>query len=373
MYSKSSKVFKKSSQGSFKFVVFLFFLIWLPKLFAEDGLSNQLMAPAGSTQTDADKDPDKEDSLQVYFGIEAREQTDRRRDRPMNLRETTIKEARFGMKKQLNASIEGHLEVSIEDFQGESEFYLRDAWVKWEALSGFDLKVGQFFQPIGWFGPEDFWFVHLPSYYQQLFKGDKPIDIGVQLNWRPFNTEWFELEGACFRGQIFRRGDGRFNRPEEEPCLATVRSKSSYHHLFVIRQRQHLAFFDPVEATGVGLELETPKWGRLQAHAGMTGEHWWIQELQGQGIDLFTRGWFLFPHFSIWRMHAGIRLGETHRNFETAQLGPMGLKIREQAIRVEVSIHKYFSVVIEDHIEVSDRLLTRDDFTVRVLFRTADW
>lgn len=320
------------------------------------------------------EDEQEQNDLEIYFGIEGRETRDRRSERPANLKQTSIKEARFGLKSQLAKDLSGLIEVSIEDFQGQSEFYLRDAWVKGTPLSGLDLKVGQFFQPIGWFGPEDFWFVHLPRYYDQLFKGDKPIDIGAQLNWRPFNwSPLFELEAACFRGQIFRKGDGRFDEPEQEPCMITMRSKSEYHHFFLTHHRQHLAFFDPVESTGFGLDLDSPSFGRLGARISLTGEHWSISELQNQGLDLLTRGWMVYPHIDLWRVSLGMRFGQTSRSFETTVLGPQGLRIREQVIRAEVRFHKYVSLVFEDHLEVSDRLSLRDDVSFRLLFRTAQW
>lgn len=307
-------------------------------------------------------------SWKIEFGFELHDKVDQRHGRPQHRSETSLLEAHLALQGLWSDSWRGKLELSIESFEGASELYIKEAWLRWEELDYLDIQVGQFLKPIGWFGPREHWFLHRPSYYESLLPGDKGLDIGLHIRGRPLGASILQMDAACFRGQVFRQGDGQFKAPEREPCVYSLGSSGAYHNIYASFLNQHLAYREPLLAYGLGVDVRTPAWGEAKLLAGWVGEHWWLFENQTEGGDLQTRGWMSYPYMEVWRVRAGFRWGETQRHMAFMTRGKVETAVREQVVQLEVRMHDTIRLIYEDFRQVSRSLLLEDERALRLVF-----
>ncbi len=297
--------------------------------------------------------------------------TENRQNRPENKRSTDIQEFALSFKGLIQKELGYFIEGAVEQFNGESEFLLKEAYLNILPEHRYSrFKVGQFYYPVGWLSQDDHWFISKPSYYGILFKGAKPLDTGASVELHPFEKPWVYATGSCFAGKVFRAEDGRDGEALDRPCEASLRSQTDWFDAYYSYFQHHLAFFDPVKAHGIGIMSElTPvaRWNRFQV--GVVAEGFIIEENHQSGGTTNTEAWMAYVYAQVYRLRAGLRTSETLRDIELANGQTADNVVKEDLYRVEAHLLSNLNLIYEDELVKSD-LTYEDRWALRLL---ADW
>ncbi|MBX3020232.1 MAG: hypothetical protein KF799_01035 [Bdellovibrionales bacterium] len=249
---------------------------------------------------------------------ELRATNDERRDRPQTRNRQSLHELSVGGGYRFDSHFSAELELSVEQLHDESTFFVKQAYVKGEAWEErLQVLAGQQFLPIGLTLPREHWFTANPPFMDKLVGGAKPIDLGVVARVQPLGNAWLMIEGGVFSGQMVREQDARLGEPEKAPRVASLKSHSEHHDVFLTYFEHDLAFYDPLRAYGFGGEFRTPQWFGL-LKGSVTGEFWQIEQIQRSGPDERTNGYLLVGQVDFWRLAAGYRFSEASARLVTA-------------------------------------------------------
>lgn len=295
---------------------------------------------------------------------------DSKDERPILRNRQSIHEAELGFGYQLDPDLRLRLSGVSEEFSAKSEFYLKEAFVSYTpAPRWFELRLGQKLMSIGFLNELENSFSSNPGFYSKLWTAKKGIDLGAELEFYPFQEKFIYLKGAIYSGQILRPGDGRMDPPEAQPREFSLRSRSKYHEAFLSRFEQNLAFVDPLEANGLGVNAASRDLLPGNFELKFFSELWDITEVQSQGPNESTLGYFVFPSVRWKRISLGYRYGETKTTVGQNENRVELPSIQSRLVRAEVEVTPHFSLMAEQLHESSDRVL-KNELTVRAI---VDW
>lgn len=259
-----------------------------------------------------------------------------------------IREISLGLTYKIQKEAELFVEGAAEEFDGETEFYVKQASINLD-YSDYYLKgrAGQFFYPVGWLSEEDNYFLNQPRYYEDLFRGKKGLDLGALVRILPLKGELLSVEASCFEGRILRDADQRNDRAKQRPCALGLRSKGEYHEAFVTHFQHEMAFFDPLTANGGGLQLKTPQMNNLW-DLGVWGEFWNIRSKQRSGPESVTNAGFVYPYVDVWKFRAGYRWSPAWTSVSYSGLGKVGSEVQDRLWRLEFQALKPLKLIYED-------------------------
>ena len=148
------------------------------------------------------------------------------------------------------------------------------------------------------------------------------------------------LQVSYFRSWSYRESDDSYKAPESTPFIVSVKSRGFFWDIFISLFEKDLAFFDPLQALGAGVELKTD-YEKLTV--SVQSEFWRIKE-KGQT----TFAYYVFPNLSIYKLQVGMIFGDVNKfspDFKTAQVKS---SIYEKALQLAYQIHPNV-VIIGDH------------------------
>ena len=318
---------------------------WLVFLFM---ISTTAWAQTLTTQLEpaADAPVEKPYSLEVTFDGVTKES--RLKNRQENSGSSNIREMSLGLAYEFQKDLKIFAEGSAEDFDGESDFFISQAYLD---ISGFDrlilAQAGQIYYPVGWLTKEDRYFLNQPYYYENLYSGKKGLDVGAQVSVQPFRNELLAVTAACFEGRIFRDTDGRNGSAEKRPCAVGLTSSWNGLETYYTHFEHDLAFMDPVRADGVGLRYESPEFLE-RARVGVWGEMFRIESPQANGPTTVTTAGFIYPYADYWRFRVGYRHAPVKREVSYASLGQVESNIEDSLWRAEFEVFEPLRVIYED-------------------------
>lgn len=299
--------------------------------------------------------------------VELRATSDKR-DRPQNKNRQSIYEVAAGGSYRFDKTLKVKAELSVEQINDESTFYVKQAFVEWNTLKHHvEVIAGQQFLPVGLYQPRENWFSYNPPFMDKLVGFAKPIDLGIVARIHAFEKPWLFAEGGVFSGQLVREQDARLGEPERAPRILSLKSHSEYHDVFLSYWEHDLAFYDPLRAYGAGGEIKTPEWKSLKG--SFLAEFWQMEQIQANGPDERTNAYMLVGQVDFWKLSAGYRFSEAFGRLVTAT-GANGLPREVSRLAfLEVELAPMLKLRGERVIDEQSVVL-RDEWAGRLLL---DW
>ena len=306
-------------------------------------------------------------SLRAYF--EGR-QTESRLKRAEPTSRTEIQETELEINLRPEESLDFKISVGAEQFDNESQFYLREAYVDYKPLPRwFTIRAGQMLMNVGLLNQQEQLLSFTPAIYERLWTFKKGTDVGTELEIYPFPNQYLVLQAGFYSGRLVRPGDARMSVPDLAPRQISLRSRSSYHEAFLTHYEQELAYLDPVVARGVGAQVNSGEllpWGM---QAGLLWETWQLTERQIRAPDQTTWGHLLFPTLSWDRWLIGYVYSESHGRVGSGH-GPLGTITpanRMDILRAQVTLANYLRLQVDSVLQSGPEPL-RDAVVGRLIF-----
>lgn len=309
----------------------------------------------------------RDKAYEVEFKMELRAQRDRR-DRAQTNSAESVHEISLGGRYEVDRRVGLNLEISVEQLEGETKFFAKQAFVDWEPWADrLRILMGQQFVPVGLIGPRDNWFSSNPPFMQRIFAASRGIDLGAVVDVLPLPSEVLYLQGGSFAGRPVRAGDQRKQAPEKAPRVLSLKSRSEFHEAFATFYEHDLAFFDPVKAWGAGAQWDSPGWRDFQL--SLLAEYWRFDQIQRVGPTQRNLAWIGYAQLKWWRLKTGYRFSESQGEMMSA-LARDRLPLEASELwLVAVNMTKEFSLQAERVIETQNEVL-RDEWVARAL---VDW
>lgn len=292
-----------------------------------------------------------------------------RTQRSTNSKKIHVRELSLGVKYKIQDELYIFVEGSAEEFNEESELFISQAYIDLDFTKDyFSSRVGQYYYPVGWLNENDHYFLSRPYYYQVLFKGQKGLDVGLSARLHPTQSKNLFLEGACFEGKVFRASDQRSGEAAQRPCAFSAQLQNEDLQLYLTHFEYDLAFYDAIQANGIGFNWISPFLYKDFFKFGVWSEYWQIKSKQPKGPEQLTAGGFIYPHLDFHRFKFGYRWAPTSSEVSYESLGKVESKVRDQLFRVEYQILSPLKLIYEDlQAKQSGGVTLHDEWALRVL------
>lgn len=289
--------------------------------------------------------------------------------RSTNSKRAHVRELSLGVKYKIQDELYLFVEGSAEEFNEESELFISQAYIDLDfSKDYFSSRIGQYYYPVGWLNENDHYFLNRPYYYQVLFKGQKGLDLGLSARLHPTQSKNLFFEGACFEGKVFRAADQRSGEANQRPCAFSFKLERKELQLYLTHFEYDLAFYDAIQANGIGLNWLSPLFYKEFFKFGVWSEYWQIKSKQQNGPEQLTLGGFIYPHLNFHRFRLGYRWAPTTSEVSYESLGKVESKVRDQLFRVEYQILSPLKLIYEDlQAKQSGGVTLHDEWALRVL------
>jgi hypothetical protein len=285
-------------------------------------------------------------------------------------RETRLDNLSLALEGHSDSLISYFMEATIEQAGGDSIFLLGQVFIELfqeeGALKG---RVGQLMMPVGWLNEGQDLFFSKPSYYKHLYPGSKPLDLGVNFEWRPFSDPYPYLTAGCYSGQGAGLGDDeREMEAKRRPCEISIRGRSDGVEMFLTHFGHDLALHDALEADGFGFELQSPEY--FQAYKlrfGLLSEAWRMTQRQVGGAENEINAWMAFPYLQLDRIKIGYRWARTDQEVKISKEDRLRSARNERLVQVEAAFTKSIKLIYESE-QAFSSIPEADRWALRLLF-----
>lgn len=337
----------------------------------ESGLNNETVIGSENTKGSEERRQGK-DKISLFSHLEMRN-TESRLLRQEPSREAELDHLSLALEGNSGSSINYFMEASLEQAGGESRFLLGQVFIELSreegGLSG---KVGQLMMPVGWLNERQDLFFSKPIYYQYLYPGSKPLDLGVTLEWKPLGVLYPYLASSCYSGQAVARVYEWEIEPKRRPCEISIRQRIQGVELFLTRFTHDLALHDALEANGLGFEVQSPEY--LQSYKlrmGLLSEAWRMTQSQDRGPENTINAWMVFPYLKLDKVKIGYRLARTEQELNLSKDHRLRSTRSENLVQIEAIFTKSLKLIYESE-QAFSSIPEADRWALRLLF-DLDW
>lgn len=208
---------------------------------------------------------------------------------------------------QLFAEGEYERELELAGYEGEHQFELEQAYLRWQPSDAFGLRAGRFNTPFGWWVPIH-WSILMDSVTPPLHVGKEMVpeqQIGLELAGRSFPTRWLGQDGEV-RWSLF----GGYGAPGLDQDRTDGLSAGADLHLrFAERYQLGVSGYrqrnreldDRTETSGV-------LYGEARLPCALTLRSEWVYQLRDREAEL-SREADTFYASLRWDVHRLVYLG----------------------------------------------------------------
>ncbi len=308
------------------------------------------------------------DKISLFSHLEMRN-TESRLLRPEPSRETKLDNLSLALEGSSGSAISYYMEASLEHAGGESRFLLGQVFIElFQEKGSLKGRVGQLLMPVGWLNERHDLFFSKPSYYRHLYPGSKPLDLGINLEWKPFSELYPYLAAGCYSGQASGLGDEWEIEAKRRPCEISIRERSHGVELFVTHFRHDLALHDALEADGFGFEIQSPEY--LQSYKlrlGLLSEAWRMTQRQDRGPENEINAWMVFPYLKLDKVKIGYRWAQTDQEVRISNDHRLRSTRNERLLQVEATFTKSLKLIYESE-QAFSSIPEADRWALRLLF-----
>ncbi len=171
--------------------------------------------------------------------------------------------------------------------------------------------------------------------------------------------EFLNLQAGIFGGWTDRKSDDFYKAPDSVPFIVSLKSRGFFWDAFISWYEVDLAFFDPLQALGAGVELKTDY---KKLTISVQSELWHVTKKKQT-----TFSYYLFPKVSIHTFHVGMVFGDVNRFFPDFKTGQVKSSTYERVFQLGYQVHPNVLLVGERFIGKQRRgVLATDSWAVRV-------
>ena len=221
----------------------------------------------------------------------------------------------------------------------------------------FSVQVGWLPAPLGYRDKNTHVFSKELSLYNSITLNHEDIAWSVRTQILPSSALFFQVD--YLSGWSYREWDNSYNQPDSTPFIVSLKSQGFFWDLFISWFEEDLAFFDPVQAIGAGINLNT---SYKKLTVVFQSEFWWITKDQQTSF-----AYYVFPHIAIGPLKVGMifeSINHFSPNYEKAQARS---SIYERAFQVSWQIHPNMVIIGERFISTQKKgPLLHDLWALRV-------
>lgn len=261
----------------------------------------------------------------------------------------------FNVLYSRNGQLNFFVDLSFESQENEWTFVLDE----WSVSYNFDfipldIKVGWLFLNLGYMEKNHKVFFRDLSLYSVLTRNQKDIGALLELYiWEKF----LSLQASYFRAWSYRESDLSYKPPEQNLFVVKVKTQGAFWDGFISWFERDLAFFDPFQALGAGVEL---KGTYKELGLGVQSEFWRVTE---KGQTTFT--YYILPKLSINKLSMGVVFGDMNRF--SPDLKSVKSSMYERVFQLSYQVHPNVLLMGERFIsKQKEGLLTNDLWALRV-------
>ena len=261
----------------------------------------------------------------------------------------------FNVLYSRNESLNFFIDLSVESQENEWTFVLDE----WSVSYNFDfipldIKIGWLFLNLGYMEKNHKVFFRDLSLYSALTRNQE--DMGALLDlyiWENF----LSVQAGYFRTWSYRSSDHIYQPPEQNLFIMKLKTQGVFWDGFISWFEKDLAFLDPFQALGAGIELKT---SYKKLTASIQSEFWKVTE---KGQSTFT--YYVFPTIAIDKLSVGMLFGDVNRF--SPDLKTVQSSVYERVFQLSYQIHPNVQVIGERFISKQKKgLFTNDLWALRV-------
>ena len=270
-------------------------------------------------------------------------------------------ELEFRYSKNKNLSFFVNLEA--ESYENEWKVSLDELYFSYifETVP-LSVKAGWFILPLGYIGQNSNLFSHDLSLYGVLTQNQEDMGFVTDVYiWK----EFLSLQGSIFGGWSYRESDDSYKAPDSIPLIVSLKSHGFFWDAFVSYFQKDLAFFDPLQAWGAGVELKADY---KEINISVQSEFWQVLE---KGQTAFA--YYVFPKLSVRKFQAGMVFGDINRFSPDSKTAQVKSSVYEGVFQLTYQVHPNVIFIGERFISKQRRgLLVNDAWAVRIKLHF-DW
>ena len=261
----------------------------------------------------------------------------------------------FNVLYSRNEHLNFFIDLSVESQENKWTFVLDE----WSVSYSFDfipldIKAGWLFLNLGYMEKNHKVFFRDLSLYSTLTRNQE--DIGALLDlyiWENF----LSVQAGYFRAWSYRGSDHIYQPPEQNLFIMKLKTQGAFWDGFISWFEKDLAFLDPFQALGAGIELKT---SYKKLTASIQSEFWKVTE---KGQSTFT--YYVFPTIAIDKLSVGMLFGDVNRF--SPDLKTVQSSMYERVFQLSYQIHPNVQVIGERFIsKQKEGLFTNDLWALRV-------
>lgn len=220
----------------------------------------------------------------------------------------------------------------------------------------FNIKIGWSPIPLGYLDVNTNVFSKDLSLYDSISYNREDIGITARV-WLLQSA--LSLQIDRLGGWSYREWDNSYNQPESAPMIVSLKSQGSFWDFFVSWFEEELAFFDPVQAIGAGISLNT---SYKKLAVSIQSELWQItQERQT------TFAYYVFPSIAIDKIKVGMVFESVNHFSPSVKKAQATSSIYERIFQVSYQIHPDITIIGERFISTQKKgPLLNDLWSARV-------
>ena len=218
------------------------------------------------------------------------------------------------------------------------------------------VKAGWFPLPLGYMDQNSNVFSQDLSLHGALTQSQEDMSFVTDVHiWK----EFLILQGSVFGGWSYRESDNSYKAPDSIPFIVNLKSRGFFWDAFISWFKTDLAFFEPLQALGAGIELKT-EYEKLTV--SIQSELWQVME-EGQT----TFAYYVFPKLSIHKFQAGVVFGDINNFFPDYKTAKIKSSVYDRVFQLAYQVHPNVEFIGERFISKQRKgLLVNDSWAARV-------
>ncbi len=219
-----------------------------------------------------------------------------------------------------------------------------------------NVKAGWLPVPLGYMDVNTNVFSRDLSFYDSISHSREDIGITVGIN---LLQSALSFQVDRLGGWSYREWDNSYNQPESAPVAVSLKSQGSFWDFFISWFEEDLAFFDPVQAIGAGVNLKT---SHKKLAVSIQSEFWWITQERQTAF-----AYYVFPSIAIDKIKVGMVFESVNYFSPDLKKAQATSSVYERIFQVSYQIHPDITLIGERFISTQKKgPLLNDLWSARV-------